>query len=479
MKRSQGAIERFTGDRLTGAALAAAAFFILLLAFLPFLAVSRVLSQDTRLTRELTPLAVSSAEILNLMLDQESGERGFIATGNRDLLQPYTAGKARLAAVWEPAEREAGDVGGAAPALLNAVRRSAEMWQSEIGDREVSLAESGQRDTALDTEATGRGKTLFDRFRQDHLALSDYVAGEQAKATATRDANLARLRNVEIVLFGLGLAALGLLSYTGARSARAFRNAALAEENERLYKQTQDILRVRDEFLSSVSHDLRTPLTTIRGLTQLSQRQLGRMELSESAALQRSLNGVERASRTMGRMIDDLLDISRIEAGRPISLNRQPTDLVALARQVVEEQQVLTQKHRITLETTSETLSGFWDPARLERVLINLISNAVKYSPDGGDVAVSLTATAPDHAEDCWAEVRVQDAGLGIPAGNLPHIFEQFHRGSNVSELQGLGIGLAGARQAVEQHGGTLEAESTEGEGATFILRLPIAPAGD
>jgi signal transduction histidine kinase len=469
-------MERLVGDRLTGAALAACALFILLLAFAPLLAVSRLLSQDTRLTQQLNPLAASSANILNLMVDQETGERGFVATANRALLEPYTTGRERLKAVWGPAEQQASEAGGKAPALLDAVRRSAEDWQTQIGEPEVSLVLAAQQEAAISGETSGRGKALFDQFRQDNLALSSYAATEQAQAAATRDADLTRLRIIEIVLVGLGLAALGLLTYTAARSASAFRNAASAEENAQLYAQADEALRVRDEFLSAVSHDLRTPLTTIRGLTQLLQRQLQRPDVAQAVALERSLTGIDRASRTMGRMIDDLLDISRIEAGRPISLNRQETDLVALVRQVIDEQQPLTPNQKIGLETAAVSLTGMWDPARLERVFVNLLSNAIKYSPGGGDVTVTLLAIPQDGTDEHWAEVRVQDSGLGIPPDDLPHIFDQFHRATNVRNLPGLGIGLAGARQTVERHGGTLEAESEEGKGSLFILRLPCAP---
>jgi len=174
-------------------------------------------------------------------------------------------------------------------------------------------------------------------------------------------------------------------------------------------------------------------------------------------------------------MIDELLDASRLQAGRPLDLNRQRTDLVALARRLVAEQQWGAERHEITLTAATPELIGPWDPARLERVLANLLSNAVKYSPEGSDIQVTLTTVAANGAEPPYAEVTVADAGIGIPDTDLPHIFERFHRGSNVAQgIAGSGIGLATAKQIVEQHGGTLSVEGKEGHGATFTMRLPL-----
>jgi signal transduction histidine kinase len=120
------------------------------------------------------------------------------------------------------------------------------------------------------------------------------------------------------------------------------------------------------------------------------------------------------------------------------------------------------------VEATVPALVGRWDGARLERVLLNLLANAVKYSPGGGEI--SLTVSQEDH----WATVVVRDQGLGIPTADLPHIFERFHRAGNVGRITGTGIGLAEARQIVEQHGGTITVASQEGSGTTFALQLPL-----
>ena len=173
----------------------------------------------------------------------------------------------------------------------------------------------------------------------------------------------------------------------------------------------------------------------------------------------------------MEAQIDDLLDATRLRAGQPLALRRRPTDLVALARQAVELQQQATDRHRLTLAAAVPSLVGAWDPGRLERVLGNLLGNALKYSParrgghrrggGGGGAAVLV----------------VRDAGVGIPAAELPHVFERFRRAGNVADrIAGTGLGLAGARDIVEQHGGSIAVESVEGRGSAFTVRLPLAP---
>jgi signal transduction histidine kinase len=128
-------------------------------------------------------------------------------------------------------------------------------------------------------------------------------------------------------------------------------------------------------------------------------------------------------------------------------------------------------RHRILLEIEEALLAGFWDQARLSRVLVNLIGNAIKYSPDGGEIVVRLAR------DGNAALLSVEDTGMGIPGDDLPHIFDRFYRGANVmTATAGTGIGLSTARRIVERHGGTITATSIEGSGSTFVVRLPLAP---
>jgi len=259
-------------------------------------------------------------------------------------------------------------------------------------------------------------------------------------------------------------------------------NAALretAEARDRALAETQEAMRVRGEFLAAVSHDLRTPLTTVRGLVQLTRRQAARMATPEAERLGERLELADSAAGRMASMLNGVLDLARLESGRSLELERKPHDLAALLCQLVAEQQQAAPHHRILLDLQQPSLEGVWDAGRLERVIGNLLGNAVKYSPAGGDVQVTLAAET--RAGSRWARITIADHGVGIPAADLPRLFERFHRGSNVvGRIRGVGVGLAAAKQIVDEHGGTLEFESSEGHGTTATLRLPCEPpAGD
>jgi PAS domain S-box-containing protein len=253
----------------------------------------------------------------------------------------------------------------------------------------------------------------------------------------------------------------------------------LAIENARLYREAQQALQARDDFLASIAHDLRNPLATIKGYAQMLQMRISRLDLPDAERMAEMLRRIDATVARMTGLLTELIDLSRLHTGQPLELQREPTDLVALARHLVAEYQQTAPAHRLHLETAVPELIGWWDRPRLERVLSNLLSNAIKYSPDGGEITVTIARRSKDGME--WAVVEVRDRGMGIPAEDLPHIFERFYRGRNVAaKISGTGIGLASARGIVEQHGGTITVQSREGEGSTFTIYLPITskPAG-
>ena len=255
---------------------------------------------------------------------------------------------------------------------------------------------------------------------------------------------------------------------------RAETERAELEHEQAARAQAEAALRERDQVLATVSHDLKAPLTTIRGQAQLLQRQAGRPGQLDLDRLLKGLKLIDSAAGKMASWIDELLDTARLEAGRPLELRREPTDLVELAWQAAAEHQRSTTRHRIKVRTVESKLVGMWDPARLSRVLDNLVTNAIKFSPDGGDVTLEVDRIQ-DNGKGC-AVLRVRDQGIGIPEQDQAHIFERFRRGANVAAIVGTGIGLAGACLIVEQHGGTLSVASREGEGSTFTVRLPLVP---
>ena len=247
---------------------------------------------------------------------------------------------------------------------------------------------------------------------------------------------------------------------------RELRNTGAARD--RAIADLQQLLRARDEFLSSAAHDLKNPLANMKAQAQVLQRRVARPGGIPPEKLLAGLESIDGSATRMAALINDLLDTARVELGQPIELRRRATDLVALAQRVVTEQRQATERHDIRIEAADTNIWGDWDAERLERVLINLLENAIKYSPDGGEVLVTIK-----HAHGL-VELAVHDEGLGIPAADLPHVFKRFRRGANVvGRISGTGIGLAGVHSLVESHGGTIAVESQEGKGSTFIVRLP------
>jgi signal transduction histidine kinase len=255
------------------------------------------------------------------------------------------------------------------------------------------------------------------------------------------------------------------------RAEEVLRRSEAAERSARLAAEAA--VRARDEFVATVSHDLSNPLAAIKGHVQLLRRGTRRGKAPAPAQLDARLASMEGAAADMERLIGDLLDAAQLQAGRPLDLRPQAADLVALASECAVAYERLSDRHRLRVSANVPTARGTWDVARMRRVVANLLANAIKYSPAGGDVVLSVDV------EGDSAVLTVSDAGLGIPQADLPHVFERFHRGSNVQRISGTGIGLAGAKDIIELHGGTIAVTSVEGRGTTVTVRLPLVTAAD
>jgi signal transduction histidine kinase len=250
------------------------------------------------------------------------------------------------------------------------------------------------------------------------------------------------------------------------------RRAAVAVDNAQLYQETRAALRARETFLSIASHELRTPVTTLKGHVQRLRREAaqGRLDIEQ---VMTTVPVLSRNIDRLERLIDDLLDVARLQHGQP-QLRLEPTDLVALLQDIL--MRYAAESGRPTLEATigPGSLLVLVDIGRLEQVVTNLLDNAVKYSPPDGVIRVTLTTDA------AGGHLRVQDAGIGIPPDQCEAIFEPFGRARNAAELRlpGLGLGLYVARLIVERHGGRIWAESAgSGLGATLHVWLPTSAA--
>jgi signal transduction histidine kinase/GAF domain-containing protein len=228
----------------------------------------------------------------------------------------------------------------------------------------------------------------------------------------------------------------------------------------------QELDRKKDEFLSVASHELRTPLTTIRGYAQLLTQMLFEIGPAERATYLKSM--LSEIDRMMG-LITELLDVSRIQRNR-LQVHPQDLDWVEFVRRLVEEMAMQHAGRSIEFHAREQNVRLPADPQRMRQVIDNLISNALKYSPDGSLVEVSLER-GPDSVV-----TRIKDRGIGIPEDELPHLFERFHRAHNVSSRYygGLGLGLYISKAIVAAHGGVIEVETAEGTGSTFSVVLPL-----
>jgi len=251
------------------------------------------------------------------------------------------------------------------------------------------------------------------------------------------------------------------------------RRAGLAVANAQLYEVAQTSIRERDQLLGLVAHDLRNPLAGIAGYVDLILLRGERSNELDTTSLE-WLRRSRAIVRTMARDLADLLDAASLQSGRTLSLRREAVDLVALARRLTADFQSLASNHVVHLEASPGPVTGQWDAGRLERVLGNLLTNATKYSPENTPITVSVTQRADTDGRR-WAVLSVRDQGVGIPADELARVATRFFRASNVlRRFPGSGIGLAGAREVVEQHGGSLLVESEENRGTRVTVSLPM-----
>ncbi len=287
-------------------------------------------------------------------------------------------------------------------------------------------------------------------------------------------------RSAMFVPVGRGQVTFGAIGFFTAESGRRYqpadlvlaedlaRRVALSLENARLFQAAQTASRAKDEFLAMLGHELRNPLGALSNAVAVLD-EIG-WPRPEGARLGKI---VRRQVRHLARLVDDLLDVSRVVAGR-VSLERLTVDF----REIVERALAVFRQSTLgavhVLEVRAEPAVVYADPTRLAQVVNNLLENAAKYTPDGGRIEVDLGVAGPE------AVLRVSDSGIGIPAELLPHVFEPFTQERQRLDRSrgGLGLGLTLVRRLVELHGGSVTAESAgPGRGSTFIVRLPVATA--
>ena len=247
--------------------------------------------------------------------------------------------------------------------------------------------------------------------------------------------------------------------------------AELRQAVERL----QELDHLKSQFLSIASHELRTPITAVSGFAQLALRDLQHRAAKgqdaygqELERLTRQLTIIHDQSAKLGRLVRELLDVSRIQAGR-LEFHLAPTDVTDVVRTVAEQVQMVSNGHRVEVDANgSITIMG--DRDHLEQVVGNLVDNAIKYSPEGGPVRIRV------RREGEQVHLAVEDEGIGIPADQVARVFDIFYRTSEAERRRtpGLGLGLFITRGIVERHGGRIWADSEVGRGTTVHVMLPL-----
>lgn len=239
---------------------------------------------------------------------------------------------------------------------------------------------------------------------------------------------------------------------------------------ERFNDMADELSRQREAqmaFLAGIAHDLRNPLSPLKTSTVLLAEAARSRTNEDTGGL---LRVIARQVEQLDRMIGDLLEVSRIEAGR-LELRLEKVDLLQMAADVIELFRPAAPRHQVRLRCPDGVVWLTCDPVRIQQVLNNLVSNAIKYSPEGG----TITVTAEQNATE--ASISVRDSGPGIPPDDQLRLFEPFHRAKRAAEsnIPGVGLGLFVSRRIVEAHGGMLVVHSAEGQGATFTIRLPMS----
>ncbi len=415
--------------------------------------------------------------IVSFVKDVENGVRGYFIAGDPTFLEPYERGRRELPPQMEQLHRELQNDAAAAQQLADFEHDVATFLDQS---QTYVLMRGQMRDTATLENLI----PLVQRQRERMDALRDSAAAlglSQAHANDSLDATFAHARQsarVSILVPSfISVLLAAFLCYLVIRDLR--QRQVLEGEREELLRQerharaeAEAASQAKDEFVSTVSHELRTPLQAILGWTQFLSRLIRGRDTAPTAQIGTQLNTIERNARSLARMIDDLLDVSRAITGK-LSLSTRRVDLADIVQAAVDVTRpaAIARNVQLDLELRDAPLWMVGDADRLRQVTINVLSNAVKFTPPGGYIRVRTARV------DERLEIRVLDTGIGIAPELLPHIFERYVQGSVSSARQygGLGLGLAIVKHLVEMHGGQATVSSAgAGHGSEFILRFPI-----
>jgi signal transduction histidine kinase len=426
---------------------------------------------------EVAGIRIELRELLAAYVNAETGQRGYLLTGEESYLEPYLTASAaiersdlRMKTLLTPEKELAG--------LRDQIEALGSQRMTSMGQTIVERREHGP-EAALAMLRQGRDKELMNDIRALAAKLDAELEATMKGLLEAAERQLFFTTSVNFstsLVVAAALIALFFLTRrqfgeretlaVAERAARGRVESLLASERS-AHSDANHANKLKDEFLAVVSHELRTPLNAIVGWTSLL-----RDGAEDAQELQEGLDSIDRNAHAQGRLIDDLLDVSRIISGK-VRLRICEVDLRAVAGAVVDGLRPAAEARgvKIALCANDEATEVLGDPDRLQQVVWNLVSNAVKFTPRGGEVELSVARAGSAVA------LEIRDTGQGIRPGFLPRIFDRFSQqdASTTRGQSGLGLGLSITRHLVELHGGTITASSAgEGLGATFRVEIPM-----
>jgi signal transduction histidine kinase len=437
--------------------------------------VARLSNATERVDRAELTIA-QAGEVQKTILDQETGLRAFLLTEQRGFLDPYwqanpdgAIDELEILVAGAPAQR----------AGVQSLRTKYHVWHAHAED---AIANPSR---ARNLDAMAMRKAEMDSIRAvvTRIVTTEEAARAQHVERVSAETRVTAVGSILVLVVlggGLALVSRGRLrtvarTYEEAltRSAESETAlAAVAQREREARERAQAALRAKDEFLSTLSHELRTPLTAILGWSSVLR---GKQRSRET--LERALGAIERNARVQAQIVDDLLDESRIVAGK-FRLRLVSMDAAAVVRAALEVVQFSAESKGISVETEIDPprIPMIGDPDRLQQVVWNLLSNAVKFTPRGGRISIAVTVVEER------VRIEVRDTGEGITPDFLPQVFDRFRQAdSSMTRAHGgLGLGLAIVKHLCDLHGGEVKAESDgSGKGSTFTVVLPRAPDGE
>ena len=443
--------------------------------------IRRVHLAGVRVSRA-TELKAQLAALKQHLADAETGQRGFLLTGDDAYLRPYSGAVGQVAPTLDRIE-SLSDADGRPRRTLPHLRQLVATKMREL-DQTVVVRRDRGADAARAIVLTDVGRSVMDDIRRD----LDVLTAEQQRlidedaAASLRSERAATLSEAAIAVAGVLLVAFGvhrsyrLLAAQEARD-QAMRDLLAATEDAararaELLDRERELNRLKDDFLATLSHELRTPMNAVLGWVRML-----RTGAVQDHRVQHALQAVERNASIQHRMIEDLLDVSRVVAGK-FHLELVDVDLAEVAAVALSAIQPSADAKGVQLQQTidPDLPTLFADPHRLQQVIWNLLANGVKFTDSGGHVWLDVRRSERD------VVIEVRDDGAGIAPESLPHVWERFRQESggppNTGRNVGLGLGLAIVRHIVELHGGTAMVESAgRGHGSTFRIVLPASAA--